>query len=184
KSTLVKIILSILKPFSGSSTIFGEESSRPGARSHIGYVPQHIAQSAARFPATVQEIVGMGAKSKKAIEIALDIAGISSFKNRRIGDLSGGERQRVFIARALALEPDILILDEPTAGVDAESQERFYSFVRDLNKTHGKTILFVSHDIDVVAKETSSVLSLNRRVVFSGPSKEFLETLSLHHHHA
>lgn len=183
KTTLIKIILGILKPHSGNSTIFGQQSSHAKARSRVGYVPQHIAQSAARFPATVEEIVAMGAKSKEYIDTALAIAGILSLKSRLIGDLSGGERQRVFIARALASQPDILILDEPTAGVDLESQERFYAFIKDLNKTHGLTILFVSHDMDVIAKETSSVLSLNRKLVFSGPSKEFLQSLHKNHHH-
>ena len=186
KSTLIKIILGLLKPKAGSVKIFGEESARFNERYKLGYLPQRASQAVLNFPATVEEIVKSGrtaniglfkrfrADDRAAVDKAMDIAEVAGYKDRIIGSLSGGERQRVFIARALAGEPKMLILDEPVAGVDVPAQEKFYEFLEDLNRRHGLTIMIISHDIDVVAHQSTNVLCLNRRLVCHGRPKDFI----------
>ncbi len=159
KTTMLKILVGLIKPDSGSLTIL---------------VPQRIAQDAISFPATVYEVVESGLIAKKglygnnttaeknAIEKALQRAHIADLKHRLMSSLSGGQRQRVYVTRALASDPQILILDEPFTGVDTVSQRDFYTFLKDLNSREHITILFVSHDIDTITKEIKSVLCLNR----------------------
>jgi zinc transport system ATP-binding protein len=185
KSTLVKIILGLLPASEGNATLFGENVRRFSQWSKIGYVPQRATQSGTLFPASVQEVVSMGVLSKKrfpktlkyrdreAIEIALERVDMSKFGKRRIGELSGGQQQRVFIARAIVNEPEILFLDEPTAGVDASTQQRFYEMLDMLNKEHDITIVMVTHDIGVVTKHVNKIACLNQRLVFHGTHDEF-----------
>lgn len=185
KTTLFKIILGLLEPDSGEVFIYGKPQKKFSERHLIGYVPQR-ALSDYYFPATAEEIVRSGRTARlgmlkrftaadlKAVERAMEIAGVSKFREKLIGKLSGGERQRVFIARALAGEPKILILDEPDVGVDLTAQERFYTFIEDLNRTMGLTVLLISHDIDVVAHQVKSVLCLNKRLVCHGSPKDFI----------
>ena len=105
----------------------------------------------------------------------MDIAEISHLKDRLIGELSGGERQRVFIARALAGEPGILILDEPVVGVDIASKDRFYAFLKYLNKENKITIIFVSHDVGAIAHEVNDVLCLNRSLICHGSPQDYIK---------
>lgn len=180
KTTLLKIILGLLKPATGAVKILGKSLKNFKDRSDIGYVPQRASQVEFQFPATVEEIVASGRTAKiglfkqlkkadqEAINRAMHTAGVFNFRKRLIGELSGGERQKVFIARALATEPKILILDEPTAAIDIASQNNFYKFLADLNKRLKLTVIIVSHDIDVVAKEVATVLCLNRGLVCHG----------------
>ncbi len=186
KTTLFRIILGLVKPDSGTVLLYGQPISQFKERYLIGYVPQRIALSDMYFPATVEEVVRSGrtprvglfkrfsAKDVAAVDKAMEISGVSVLKNRLIGSLSGGERQRVFIARALAGEPRLLILDEPEVGVDINAQEHFYSFVDRLNSELGMTVLLISHDIDVVAHQAKTVLCLNRRLVCHGPPKKYI----------
>src|SRR3989337_2124946 len=185
KTTLFKIILGLLKPATGEVRIYGEPEPRFGRRHIIGYVPQR-AMAEVYFPATVEEIVRSGRTARlgllkraskddrAAIDRAMEITDVTRLKKRLIGELSGGERQRVFIARALASEPKILILDEPDVGVDVTSQEQFYSFLDDLTSHLGITVLLISHDIDVAAHQTKTVLCLKRKVVCPGSPKKFI----------
>lgn len=185
KTTLFKVILGLLKPDSGEVRIFGEPEHGFGKRHLIGYVPQR-AMSELYFPATVEEIVRSGRTARlgllkrfsrmdiEAVGRAMEITDVTMVTGRLIGQLSGGERQRVFIARALASEPRILILDEPDVGVDVTAQEKFYTFVEHLNRDLGITILLISHDIDVVAHQAKSVLCLNRKLVCHGSPKHFI----------
>lgn len=189
KTTLLKVILSLLKPTSGSVFLQSDEK--------IGYVSQRLTQSALTFPATVQEVVESGKLSEEnpeVLERAFEVSDVAQYKDRLISDLSGGERQRVFIARALANNPTILILDEPVAGVDIAAQEKFYHFLARLNRDFGLTILFVSHDVDVVAREATRVLCLNRTVQCYDSPPDILKAENfeklyggkmnvLHHHH-
>lgn len=187
KTTLLKIILGILEPSEGGVKMFGHPVRQLPNKSEIGYVPQRVAQSDWQFPASVQEIIESGrtpklglrrtlnAKDRKAIEKAIKVTGVDAYRDRLIGQLSGGERQRVFIARALAGEPKVLILDEPTVGVDLESQEKFYTLLCELNKKHDLTVILVSHDIDVVAQEVKTVIFLNKTVIAHGTPKELLK---------
>ncbi len=174
KTTLLKIILGLLKPTQGDVLV--------NDRKIIGYVPQRVSQSEG-FPATVLEIVQSGRiqlmKDNEAVWNALKISGIEKLKDKRIGNLSGGERQRVFIARALAGNPKILILDEPSIGVDIANQQSFYEFLKHLNHAFGLTIIFVSHDVDVVADQAHTVACLNRVLVSHGSPKDFLNSDNL-----
>jgi zinc transport system ATP-binding protein len=184
KTSLLNIILGLKKPESGQVMVFGKKIEElNGERARIGYVPQRLSELDDNFPGTVREIVESGRTAlnglfhkfsrgdKEAVEKAMAVAEVGQFRNKLINDLSGGERQRVMIARALAGEPKVLILDEPTTGVDINSQEQFYKFLADLNRNQGLTVIFVSHDIDVITKEVQSLLLLNKKVICFGPAK-------------
>ena len=187
KTTLLKIMLGLLKPQSGTVTYHHKNVNGLKDRTFFGYVPQRLSQSAAQFPATVEEIVRGGRTAKvgmlrkltgedfKKVEWAMEIADVITLRHQLIGNLSGGQRQKVFIARALAGEPHILFLDEPTVAVDVVSSQKFYAFLGELNKKMGLTIIFVSHDIDCVAQEVNSVLCLNRTLICHGSPKDFMK---------
>lgn len=185
KTTMLHLLVGLLQPTSGRITIFGHEIREAKEHIEIGFVPQRVSQIDPTFPATVGEIVLSGrtrrlpfgrsfhADDYAARDRALALTQLSDLKNRRIGALSGGQVQRVFIARALAAEPKILILDEPTVGVDAASMRAFYTLLKDLHQTLGLTILMVSHDIDAVAREVTTVICVNRELVCHMPSRDF-----------
>lgn len=187
KTTLLKLMLGLLQPSSGEIKIFNQPVNNLTDKYTIGYVPQRITQENLQFPATVYEIVASGVTprlkpfeqmqgtDRKNIENALKIADISELKNSLIGNLSGGQRQRAFVARALAGKPRLLLLDEPFTGVDIASQKQFYSLLHTLNKEHGLTVVFVSHDIDIVSKEVQELLCLNKRLVCQGSPDSIIE---------
>ncbi|MEO5361547.1 MAG: metal ABC transporter ATP-binding protein [Nitrospirota bacterium] len=187
KTTLIRIILGLLTPSSGTVRLFGEPSSEFTRRFLIGYVPQNASQSEFYFPATAHEIVKSGRTARRglfkrftkednsAVVQAMETAGVVDLKDRLIGKLSGGQRQRVFIARALAGDPKVLILDEPAVGVDTASKERFYEFLQKLNKESGITILFVTHDLGVIAHEVETVLCLNTTLLCHSEPGQFTE---------
>ncbi len=180
KSTLVKLILGLLKPQRGTIRLFGQIRPDIKTRARIGYVPQHVVQASGAFPTTVFEVVlsgriaqrGIGrfltTEDRKAAIEALRSVDLLDKKNDDVSTLSGGQRQRVFIARALAANPDILILDEPVTGVDSLSRDRFYAVLRDTNKKHNMTIILVSHDLDVIAQEAQMVLCINGTLTCHG----------------
>lgn len=186
KTTLIKIMLGLLKPDSGSVKIFTDR---------IGYVPQKATNFDENFPATAKEVVAMGNfKNKKAVENAIEKVGMSDFKNKLIGELSGGQQQRIFIARALAAEPEVVFLDEPTTGIDQESQEEFYNLLKKLNEQMGLTLVLVSHDIEKVLKEAMHIACIDHTLVCHSSPKEYLQSVSdsefgsdikilPHHHH-
>ena len=117
-------------------------------------------------------------EDRRAVEKAMEEVGLEELSSRRVGRLSGGQRQRVFIARALAAEADLLALDEPTVGVDAESREEFYELLRDLNNG-GMTVVLIEHDIGVVTEYADEIACINRRLYFDGDPSEFVETDAL-----
>lgn len=186
KTTLIKIILGLLHPTSGNVKLFGTDRHDFKEKYRIGYVPQRVTQTDKDFPATVFEVVRTGRiarlgfferftkKDIEAVEHAMEISGIGQYRDTLIGNLSGGERQRVFIARALVSEPDVLILDEPTVGVDIGAQKTFYEFLARLNSEHHLTIVFISHDVDAVSQETKTVLCLNHNLVCHGLAQDLL----------
>lgn len=192
KSTLLKIVLGLLRPLSGEVRLCGVPATRFRERWRIGYVPQRLATFDARFPATVTEVVGMGryarlgswrwpgATDRAAVERALAAVEMTPYRDRRIGQLSIGQQQRAFIARALASEAELLILDEPTAAVDAATQEAFYHLLERLNADLGLTIVLVEHDLGMVASHVDSIAVLNRRLVFRGTPAEFIAADFLH----
>ena len=180
KTTLLKIILGLLRPAEGEVLVNLEKNE-------IGYVPQRASSYHLRFPATAEEIVRsgrtarlgllgrFGKKDAEAVDKALETTGISSLRQRLIGNLSGGEVQKVFLARAFAGEPKMLILDEPEVGIDIAGQEEFYTFLDKLNQESGLTIIFVSHDIELISHSVRSVLCLNRRLLCHGSPREFIK---------
>ncbi|TQQ79210.1 metal ABC transporter ATP-binding protein [Halonotius terrestris] len=188
KSTLMKLMLGLLEPDQGTAQLFGEPAHKFDDGSRIGYVAQH-ASSSKEMPITVREVVKMGrfphvgfgrlSESDWAIvDRALDTVGMSAFADRRVTQLSGGQRQRAFIARALAGEADLLVLDEPTVGVDAESVEAFYKLLESLND-EGITILLIEHDLAAVTDHADRVVCLNGEVYFDGPTDEFVDSDAL-----
>jgi len=205
KTTLVKLVLGLLKPDSGTIKLFGEDISRFHEWTRIGYVPQKATNFDQNFPATVFEVASMGrfkkagmmrrlsAEDDRAIEKALEVVGMLDLRDRRIGGLSGGQQQRVFIARALAGEPELLILDEPTVGVDAEAQHNFYSLLKKLRKEYSISIVLISHDVGMVTKYVNKLACTNITLDFHDVSKGIKKSdlacayegmdMVPHHHH-
>jgi len=179
KSTLFKAILGLLEPNTGKVRINGK--SIRSQRKTVVYVPQR-SQVDWHFPATVQDIVLMGRYPHKKIldrlnEEDYDIAhqamvkaGIENLKTRQIGALSGGQQQRVFIARALAQEADVFLLDEPFVGVDITTEERIISILKGLAEK-GKTLLVVHHDLSTVPAYFDKVILINQRLIAYGDTE-------------
>jgi zinc transport system ATP-binding protein len=170
KSTLVKLMAGLLNPDRGSIEVLGQAPAQ--ARRRIGYMPQHV-QIDPRFPVTVHDVVLMGRadrhwygwylhSDKEAATRALEEVGLAPLAGRPFHALSGGERQRVLIARALACEPDLLLLDEPTANVDVASESRFIEVLQHLNQR--MPVAVVSHDLGFVAEAVELVICVNRTV--------------------
>ncbi len=191
KTTLLRLILGLLSPQQGEILLFEKPVKEFKEWSRIGYVAQKAAQIETKIPITVEEVVSLGRvakmgmfgysqkKDKQAIDSALKAVGMEDFKERLITELSGGQQQRVFIAKTLASEPELLILDEPTVGVDIEAQDEFYELLAKLNKQEvaGKrlTLIIVSHDIDVIVNEVNKVACLNKTLVYEGTPKDFIK---------
>jgi zinc transport system ATP-binding protein len=186
KTTLIRLLMGLEKPTSGSIKLFGVEQNKFRAWNRIGYVPQRSALIDATFPATVREVVAMGryagrgilgfetSEDAEAIEESMEQMGVSDLRDRLIGHLSGGQRQRVMIARALASHPQVLIVDEPNTGVDVESQHRFYELLRLLNKTKRIAILFITHDVGVIAEDISKLFFVNQTLLLSQTPQQML----------
>jgi zinc transport system ATP-binding protein len=178
KSTLLKVLLGLVKPDSGNARIFGKPPEQ--ARSRIGYVSQRPFFDR-DFPASVRDVVMMGRyvraglcrrysrADRYAAEKALERVGMRGYDDKQIGHLSGGQQQRVFVARALVAEPELLLLDEPTASIDSTMQTEFYELLDELKKS--LTIVMVSHDIGAVSVYVDKIACLNRRLYYHG-SKE------------
>jgi len=189
KTTLLELIIGLRRPDSGSVTLFGDPAHKSRNGDRIGFVPQDVTTTNGEMPITVREAVRMGRyphkltrrfsqEDRDAIETALRRVEIADLADRRIGRLSGGQRQRAFIARALASEANLLALDEPTVGVDAESRESFYELLHELNRD-GITIILIEHDIGVVTTHASEIACLNRELFFHGDPETFVETDAL-----
>ena len=186
KTTLIRMLLGLEKPTSGTIRIFGKRVKDFKEWYKIGYVPQRAAHVDANFPATVEDIVKMGRiakrklfatmtkEDKQAVYDAMQKMDILNLKDKMVGTLSGGQRQRVMIARALASAPKILILDEPNTGVDVKSQQRFYRLLGELNKREGITILFITHDIGVIADDIGRLFTINQKATICNDPKKVL----------
>jgi len=188
KSTLMKLMLGLLQPDAGTARLFNEPAHEFDDGARLGYVAQH-ASASKEMPITVREVVKMGRfphvgfgrlseADWERVDQALDTVGMTAFADRRVTQLSGGQRQRAFIARALASEADLLVLDEPTVGVDAESVDAFYDLLSSLNE-QGITILLIEHDLSAVTNHAERVVCLNTEVYFDGPTGEFLDSDAL-----
>lgn len=176
KSTLLKAILGLIPISSGTLEVYGNNIDR--RRTLIGYVPQYAALDK-RFPITLLEVILTGGlprglspfhkftenDKERAFEFAKRV-GIASLANRQISELSGGEFQKMLIARALAANPKVLLLDEPTASVDASSRNQIYELLAELNKN--MTIVLVTHDLLAISSHVSKLACLNKELVYHG----------------
>ena len=176
KTTLFSLILGLVEGYQGKITVFGEDiRNNRKVLKKIGYIPQkNIIDKG--FPATVEEIVSLGVferKTKDKIISAIKTVGLLEQKHKRIGELSGGQQQRILIAKALVNEPQLLILDEPTTGIDLETQNKFYALLRKLNSENKITIILASHDLDAINKLANKIACVNRKMSFHGDAREF-----------
>jgi len=191
KTTLVKLILGLLKPARGQIRVLGRPANK--SSHHIGYVPQDIHLNR-NFPITVTDIVLMGklkppkikrirwrrnvAKDRREAVEVLDQMEMAAYADSKISELSGGQRQRVLIARALAAQPQLLLLDEPTASIDTNGQAEFFRLLKELNKEI--TILVVSHDLLVISTYVKSVACVNKCLHYHDQAEitgEMMETM-------
>ncbi|MEK7777221.1 MAG: metal ABC transporter ATP-binding protein [Chloroflexota bacterium] len=184
KTTLLKLALGLERPQQGRVLLFGQEIDQFKEWHRIGYVPQQASAFKVRFPATVGEVVSYGEYRgfdplaifrtgvSSAVERALHTVDMWEYRQRLVSELSTGQQQRLLIARALVHQPALLMLDEPTAGVDVAGQDQFYTLLRQLCRDLGTTVLLVSHDVGVVLHEATKVVCINRTLVFHGSAQE------------
>lgn len=177
KSTLLKVVLGVLKPQHGRVMVFGREPTAAARAGLVGYVPQGL-EVEKGFPLSVRQVVELAVswrlpgwkklqESERArLDELLKVVGASGFAEKPIGSLSGGQLQRVMIARALAPRPRLLVLDEPTVGIDAAGQAQFAALLEAVHAQTGVTMLVVSHDIRAIAAGCDRVACLSRRLHF------------------
>ncbi|GAB7090880.1 metal ABC transporter ATP-binding protein [Halorubrum luteum] len=204
KTTLLHLMLGLYTPDEGSIELFGEPVSSFDDGGRIGYVSQQATNRGGTMPVTVRECVTMGRfahagigrltrSDRRIVADAIETVGIEDLADRLVNELSGGQKQRAYIARALASEADLLALDEPTVGVDAESRDAFYSLLDELNGD-GITIILIEHDIGVVTDRADRVACINTELFHHGDTESFVESDALseaygatgqvvHHHH-
>ena len=183
KTTLVRILLGLLRPTSGRALLYGEPAHRFSRRSLLGYLAQR-SEIGGDAPATVREVVATGRLARgrlfgpmrprdhKLVEEAIARVGLSHVVDTALRALSGGMQQRAFIAKALAGEPSLLVLDEPTTGVDAESQESLAALLARLHSELGVTIVYVSHEFGAVEQFVERIVLVRRTIVFDGAPEE------------
>ncbi len=179
KTTLVRLALGLARPTAGSVLLFGEPAHRFSRRATLGYVAQR-AQVGTEGPVTVREVVAAGRlaqgglfgplrrRDRAIVDEAIADVGLAELADTRLADLSGGQQQRAFIAKAFAAEPSLLVLDEPTAGVDAESQEALARLLGRLHADRGVTMLYVSHEFGAVEDIVRRLVLVRGGIVFDG----------------
>ncbi len=187
KTTLLKIMLGLLSSETGSVKLFNQDIKDFKDWQRIGYVPQKATSFDINFPATVKEVVLMGRyahaglfhrmteKDLELVKKSLEQVEMWEYRDRLIGDLSGGQQQRVFIARALVTEPEIIFLDEPTAGVDEKTQNEFYALLKKLNQEFSLTLVLISHDIERITKEVMHIACIDKTLVCHTSPEEYLK---------
>lgn len=188
KSTLFKVIAGTLEPDAGRIRVFGHE---PDRHICIAYVPQRN-QIDWSFPVTVADVVMMGrvgqiglfrrphSEDWRLVQQSLERVNAGHLAQKQIGELSGGQQQRIFIARALAQEAELLLLDEPFTGLDAPSREIIFGILQSLH-ADGVTMMVATHDLNLAAESFEQVMLLNRRLVAFGPPQEALTSQNLLH---
>lgn len=185
KSTLVRALLGLMPSYQGRISLFGQSRENFTAWQRLGYLPQNLGPLNPAFPATVFEVVQLGLLAGKGlprrlcrhdrqqVQELLELLGIEHLQRRMIGELSGGQQQRVMLARALVNNPELLVMDEPTAALDPEIRDRFYELVARMNKSKGTTVLLVTHDTGTIGQYASRMLYLDKKLLFFGSFDEF-----------
>jgi zinc transport system ATP-binding protein len=179
KTTLVRLALGLERPTSGRALLYGETATRFSGRARLGYLAQR-SELGSDAPVTVRELVSAGRLAggrlfgplsrhdRSLVATAIERVGLGHVADAQVRTLSGGMQQRAFIAKALAGEPSLLVLDEPTTGVDAESQESFAALLAELHGELGVTVLYVSHEFGAVEGFVQRLLLVRRTIVFDG----------------
>lgn len=188
KTTLMKAILGLIEPHEGVITVFGQNIQTLRDRYRIGYVSQKSNSFNTDFPATVEEVVFSGLTGKRGlfrrftsedrnkVKEILDLLEIADLAKKNIGKLSGGQQQRVFIARALVAEPELLILDEPTVGIDVNSVEKLYKLLKMFHREKKISMILVTHELNAVTNLVDRVVCLNKRLIFHGSAQAYRVT--------
>jgi zinc transport system ATP-binding protein len=183
KTTLIRLVLGLERPTRGTVLLFGEPAHRFSRRESLGYLAQR-SNVGVDAPATVFEVVAAGrvsqkrflgplrAEDRRVVEEAIERVGLSDLAGKPVVRLSGGQQQRAFIAKALAREPSLLVLDEPTTGVDAESQEALAELLDRLQRELSATVLYVSHEFGAVERYVERVVLVRGGIVFDGRPDE------------
>ena len=179
KTTLIRIALGLERPRRGEAYLFGQPAQSFTARRRLGYLAQRTTLGI-DAPATVREIVSAGrlpvrgllrrftGGDRRAVEAAIERVGLAAVAEQPVQRLSGGQQQRAYIAKALAGRPDLLVLDEPTSGVDVEAQEAFARLLAELKSELGVTIVYVSHEFGAVESFVERIVLVRREIVFDG----------------
>ncbi|ANN64478.1 metal ABC transporter ATP-binding protein [Brachyspira hyodysenteriae] len=195
KSTILKLILGEISQFRGSIKLYEEDINKFRDWKRIGYLEQNAYSKIINFPATVYEIVmsnnfadiGLFKFPNKSHHVkvikALELLGMEKYKNRMISKLSGGQIQRVFLARTLISEPDLLVLDEPTNGVDRETIDLIYKILQDLNKEKKVTIIMVTHDVEKTSNISNRIFCFEEGSLVELEKKQIYDELSHKHKH-
>jgi zinc transport system ATP-binding protein len=179
KTTLLRLILGLERPTRGRALLFGQPATHVSNRTRIGYLAQR-SRLGVQAPATVREVVTAGRAALRpfgrlreadhaAVDDAIARVGLTKLERRPLTQLSGGQQQRAFIAKALACGPELLVLDEPTTGVDVDAQEALAGLLDELHRQLGVTILYVSHEFGAVEHAVGRLLLVRERIVFDGP---------------
>jgi zinc transport system ATP-binding protein len=186
KSTLLRLLAHILRPTTGFITLFGQPLNEFKDWQKVGYVPQNPGRQQRSFPISVREVVALGRldgrsllqrfndTDEAAVNKIIEQFSLQDLAKRKIGDLSGGQQQRVFLARAMVNNPELLLLDEPATGVDPDAKVELYRMLGKLNRQEGKTIVMVSHDLELASQYAHDALCLDRSVCFWGGVHEAL----------
>lgn len=190
KSTLLRIAAHIIEPTEGKASLYGTDVAHFRDWGRVGYVPQNPARRQRSFPISVEEVVQLGRldgrglfhrfnrQDRDAVETVLEQFDLQDLRTRKVGELSGGQQQRVYLARAMVNDPELLLLDEPATGIDADAKEALYRMLATLNAA-GKTIVMVSHDLEMAAKYAKTAVCLDDGgLCFFGDIRE-----GLHHRH-
>jgi zinc transport system ATP-binding protein len=183
KTTLMRVALGLERPTRGEALLFGEPAHRFSRRKVLGYLAQR-AQLGLDAPATVREVVAAGrlpragligrlrVTDRERVAEAIARVGLGQVADRPLQRLSGGQQQRAFIAKALAADPELLVLDEPTTGVDVEAQEELAGLLERLHHELGVTILYVSHEFGAIERFVDRLVLVRQEIVFDGPPRE------------
>jgi len=178
KSTLIKLILGLLKPQKGKVYLLGKDVESFNQWHRVGYISQKATAFNPTFPATVREVVeaqtsahlGIFKRMKRRqwekVDAALEMVGLTDFRDSLVGKLSGGQQQKVMLARVLVTEPELMLLDEPMVGIDLESQESIYSLLTSLHKRHNLTVIMVTHDISSVIEKVNRLVCIHQHKIF------------------